>query len=112
MHGATSNVSGLIMGTSTSTDNFGHWIILELVLLMSRSHQTFRPVSAERLMGIMFRNRCSSTTVHTITAEDVDGWMVPEAASVISPSANNCKLQRLLIQILKLKSRCKRYNLR
>ena len=38
------------------------------------SHQTFRPVSAVKLLGIMFRNRCWPTTFHTITTGDADGW--------------------------------------
>ena len=43
--------------------------------LMPRSHQTFRPVLAVKLLGIMLRNiRCWSTTFHTITAEGADGW--------------------------------------
>ena len=40
----------------------------------ARSHQTFRPVLAVKLLGIMLRNRCWPTTFHTITAEDADGW--------------------------------------
>ena len=43
-------------------------------VFMPRSHQTFRLVLAVKLMGIMLRNRCWPTTLHTITAEDADGW--------------------------------------
>ena len=42
--------------------------------LMPRSHQTFRPVLAVKLLRIMLRNRCWPTTFHTIIPEDVDGW--------------------------------------
>ena len=41
---------------------------------MPRSHQTFRPVLAVKLMGIMFKNRWWATGFHTITAEDADEW--------------------------------------
>ena len=38
-------------------------------------HQTFRPVLAVKLMGIiMLRNRCWPINFHTIIVEDVDGW--------------------------------------
>ena len=33
MYAATSTVFGLVVGTSNFTDNFGHWIRLELVSL-------------------------------------------------------------------------------
>jgi hypothetical protein len=42
--------------------------------LMPRSHQTFHPVLAVKLLGFMLRNRCWPTTFHTITTEDADGW--------------------------------------
>ena len=42
--------------------------------LMPRSQQTFRPIPTVKLLRIMLRNRCWATTLHTITAEDVDGW--------------------------------------
>jgi len=42
-------------------------------LVMLRSHQTFRPVLAVKLLGMMFKNGCWPTTFHTITNEDVDG---------------------------------------
>ena len=42
--------------------------------LTPRSHQTFRPISAVKLLGIMFRIRCWLTTVQNITAGDADGW--------------------------------------
>ena len=42
--------------------------------LMPRSHQTFCPVLAVKLLGIMLRNRCWPIAFHTITAEYADGW--------------------------------------
>ena len=54
-------------------------------LLMPRSHQTFRPVLAVKLLGIILRNRCWSTPFHTITTEDAER-MVLELTGVISPS--------------------------
>jgi hypothetical protein len=47
---------------------------------MTQSHQTFRLIPTVKLLGIMFINRCWSTTFHTITVGDVDG------CSVINPS--------------------------
>jgi hypothetical protein len=55
---------------------------------MSRSHQTFHPVSAVKLLGILFMHRCWPTTSHTIIAQDVDG-MVLEVVGVINPSTNS-----------------------
>jgi hypothetical protein len=52
---------------------------------MLRSHQTFHPVPAVKLLGITFRTRCWPTTFHTITAGDADGRMVSKVAGVISP---------------------------
>ena len=47
---------------------------------MPWSHQTFRLVSTVKLLGIMLRNTCWSTTFHIVTARDVDGcchkWLV------------------------------------
>ena len=40
-----------------------------VTLLMPRSHQTFHPVPAVKLLRIMLRNRCWPTTFHTITLE-------------------------------------------
>jgi hypothetical protein len=48
------------------------WMVPEV----SRSHQTFRPVQAVKLLGIMLRNRCWPTTFHTITARDTTLDMV------------------------------------
>ena len=46
-----------------------------LGFLMPRSYQTFHPVSVVKLLGIYVqKNRCWSTTFHTITAGDADGW--------------------------------------
>ena len=42
--------------------------------IMPRSHQTFRSVLAEKLLGIMLGNRWWPTTFLTITAEDADRW--------------------------------------
>ena len=41
---------------------------------MPPSHQTFRPVWAMNLLGILLRNRCWLTTFHTITAGHADEW--------------------------------------
>ena len=41
---------------------------------MPRSHQTFHPVRAMKLLGIMLRNRCWPTTFHTTLAKDADEW--------------------------------------
>jgi hypothetical protein len=38
-----------------------------------RSHQTFFPIPIVKLLGIMFRNGCCPTTIHTITVGDADG---------------------------------------
>ena len=45
------------------------WLFLKL---MPRSHQMFYPVAPMILLGIMLRNRCKSTTFHTIITEDAD----------------------------------------
>ena len=42
--------------------------------MMPRSHQTFRPVPAVTLSGIMLINKCWSTTFHIITVRDADEW--------------------------------------
>ena len=42
--------------------------------LMPQSHQTFCPVSAMKLLGIVFRNRCWHTTIYIITVGDPDEW--------------------------------------
>ena len=42
--------------------------------VIPRSPQTFRPVPAMKLLGIMFKYRCWPTTFHTITAGDANGW--------------------------------------
>ena len=42
--------------------------------LMPQSHQTFHPVLAVKLLGIMLRNRCWPTTFHTIATKHADGW--------------------------------------
>ena len=39
-----------------------------------RSHQTFRPILAVKLLGVMFKYRHWPTTFHTITAIDANGW--------------------------------------
>ena len=41
---------------------------------MPRSHQTFHPVLAVKLLGIMLRSRCWPTSFHTLTAGDANGW--------------------------------------
>ena len=41
---------------------------------MPRSHQTFCPVLAVDLLGIMLRSRCWPATLHTITTGEADGW--------------------------------------
>jgi hypothetical protein len=38
------------------------------------SHQKICSISAMKLLGILFINKCWPTTSHTITAKDVDGW--------------------------------------
>ena len=42
--------------------------------LMLWSHQTFCPDPAVKLLGILFRNRCWSTTFHYVTTGDANGW--------------------------------------
>ena len=64
---STTLVATLVVGQITYTKRLS-------VSLMPRSHQTFRPVLAVKLLGIMLRNRCWPTTFHIITAENVDGW--------------------------------------
>ena len=41
---------------------------------MPSSHQTFCPVWAIKLLGILLRNRCWLTTFHIITSEDANKW--------------------------------------
>ena len=59
------NITTILMGD----------VWLQIGWLMPRSHQTFRPVPTVKLLGIMLRNRCwSTTTFHTITTVDADRW--------------------------------------
>ena len=69
--------------------------------LKSRSNQTFHPVLAVKLMGIMLTRRCGPTTFHTITIGDADGAKSgrcdqsspsprhPEASSMLEISATS-----------------------
>lgn len=58
------------------------WILLITYLLQRvicctshpRSHQTLRPISAVRSLGIMFKSRCWLIIFHTIIVRDADGW--------------------------------------
>ena len=40
----------------------------------TRPYQTFHPILAVKLLGIMLRNRCWATIFHTITTGDAGGW--------------------------------------
>ena len=42
--------------------------------IMPRSHRTFHPVPAVKLLRILLRSRCWPTTFHTVAAKDADGW--------------------------------------
>ena len=53
--------------------------------LKPRSHQTICLVLAVKLLGIMWRNRCWSTTFRTITSGDAHIYMVTELAGVYQP---------------------------
>ena len=77
MTGAAWNKSGWIILLS--------YIFRARPLMAPRSHQSFCPVLAVKLLGIMLRNRCWPTTFHIITVEDADG-MVLELTGVISLS--------------------------
>ena len=59
--------SSKMVGDSLEVSNFNQ------LFLRSRSHQTFHLVLAVKLLGIMLKNRCCSTTFHTITTGNVDG---------------------------------------
>ena len=58
---------------------------IQVVGVVPRSHQSFRPGPTVKLLGIMLRNRCWPTTFHTVIAGDADGLCL-KLASVINPS--------------------------
>jgi hypothetical protein len=54
---------------------------------MPWSHQTFHPILTMKLLEIMFRNRCWSTTFSHYNNWRSQ-WMVPESVGVINPSTS------------------------
>jgi hypothetical protein len=62
-------------------------------LIRLRSHQTFRPVLALQLLGIILRNRCWPTTFHTFAAGDASPMNGATTGVIISDNIDDAARQ-------------------